>query len=160
MNTRAAEITLHIGATHTEVRAVSTSALSDAPMHLVLAMGSQHIAQHFFRHQPPTALEVENAIQTVEDEVVRARMLVPAGTEIFCADAGVRAIATAAGVGTAGEQALSLEQVEHTFNRWAALVEGRPQSQDALPTDPAFAATLLILREFMHHLQIPAVHLT
>jgi exopolyphosphatase/pppGpp-phosphohydrolase len=160
MNTRAVEITLHIGATHTEVRAVSTSVLSVAPTHLVLAIGSQHIAQHFFRHQPPTALEVENAIQTVEDEVVRARALVPADTEIFCADAGARAIATVAGVAPTGAQTLSLEQVEHTFNRWVHLVEGRPQSQDALPADPAFAATLLILREFMHHLQIPAVHLT
>ena len=159
MNTRAAEITLHIGATHTEVRAVSTSALSDTPTHLVLAIGSQHIVQHFFHHQPPTALEVENAIQTVEDEVVRARALVPAGTEIFCADAGVHAIAAAAGVTEVGVQTLSLEQVERTFNRWVALVEGRPQSQDTLPTDPAFAATLLILREFMHHLQTPALRL-
>lgn len=159
MTTRAAEITLHIGATHTEVRVGPSGVRTDALTTLVLEIGSQRTAQQFFHHQPPTALEVETAIQTVEDEVVRARALVPAGTEIFCADAGVRAIATAAGVEPTGVQTLSLEQVEHTFNRWAALVEGRPQSQDALPDAPSFAATLLILREFMHHLQIPAVHL-
>ncbi len=159
MNPRAGEITLHIGAAQTEVHVGPRSAPPDPSTSIVLAIGSQHVANQFFRHQPPTAWEVENAIQTVEDEVVRARTLVPAGTVFFCTDVGVRAIATAAGVGTAGKQTLSLEQVEHTFNRWAALVEGRPQSQDTLPADPAFAATLLILREFMHHLQTPAVRL-
>jgi hypothetical protein len=160
MNSLDKQVTLHIGAMHTEVRVGPRDALPDACARLELAIGSRQIAQQFFRHHPPTALEVENAIQTVEDEVVRARVLVPAGQVIFCADASVRAIATAAGVDPVGGQALSLEQVEHTFNRWSALVEGRPQSQDALPADPAFAATLLILREFMHHLQTPAVRLT
>jgi len=42
--------------------------------------------------------------------------------------------------------------MEQLFSRLAAIVSGRPASTDVLPTDNKFAATLLVLREVMHHL--------
>jgi hypothetical protein len=41
----------------------------------------------------------------------------------------------------------------------ASLVLGRPASSAGIPTNPAFAATLLILREFMHHLQFDSIRI-
>ena len=53
--------------------------------------------------------------------------------------------------------ALSREAVEGTFERLAQAASGRPLSSCGIPADPEFAARLLILREFMHHLQFDEI---
>lgn len=50
------------------------------------------------------------------------------------------------------ENVLSLSEMESVFSRFAAIVMGMPSSMDVLPQTKEFAATLLILREIMHHL--------
>jgi hypothetical protein len=52
---------------------------------------------------------------------------------------------------------LKTEAVEELFNRWTALVQGRPASQDPLPTNGHFSATLLVLRECLHHWEIQGI---
>jgi hypothetical protein len=42
--------------------------------------------------------------------------------------------------------------MEQVFGRLAAIISGRPANQDILPITNTFVATLLILREVMHHL--------
>jgi len=54
-------------------------------------------------------------------------------------------------------QTLSTDAVESLFNRLVSLSEGRPVSQDALPSDVRFCAALLLLRECMHHLHFHQV---
>ena len=54
---------------------------------------------------------------------------------------------------------LAIDEVETLFNRLVAVSEGRPASQEALPTDARFFAAMLILREFMHHLHFARVTL-
>jgi len=155
-STDAHQVVLHIGPLQTEVR-VGPAAFPTATM--VLAIGAQQIAKMYFQHMPPAPLQVENAIQVVEDEVVRARTLVPAGTWICSTDADIHTIASLARGSALDDRRLPAESVEHTFNRWVDWVEGRPASQDDLPHTASFAASLLILREFMHHLQVPGVRL-
>lgn len=145
---------LELGAQHTGVISGSGHAPATA---LVLAIGSQHTAHAFFRHAVPTPLELETAITTVEDEVTRARTILAPNSRLYSADALVRQIALLAGVPPAATLHLTLEAVEQTFNRLAALSLGRPATQDTLPPDAAFAAALLILREFMHHLQFTSI---
>jgi len=141
---------LHIGAESTTV--ISGSAAEPATT-LALALGAQKTAREFFRRSPPTPLEMENAIVTVEDEVVRALSIVKKGSSLFCADAAVREIAVLAGVPESARMILSLDAMERTFGRLAAVAEGRPAVREGLPDNTEFAATLLILREFMHHLR-------
>lgn len=145
---------LELGAQHTRV--ISGSSHAPAAT-LVLAIGSQHTAHAFFRHAVPTPLELETAIATVEDEVTRVRPILAPDSRLYTADAAVREIALLSGVPPAATLHLTLEAVEQTFNRLTALSEGRPATQDVLPPTAAFAATLLILREFMHHLQFAAI---
>jgi hypothetical protein len=152
----AVQVHLRIGTVQTEV---CVGPVASPVASMVLAIGAQQVAEAFFRRMPPMPLQVENAIQVVEDEVVRARTLVPAGTWICSADADIQTIATIAGGSALDGQFLPVESVEHTFNRWVDWVEGRPASQDGLPHSASFAASLLILREFMHHLQVPGVRL-
>ena len=145
---------LELGAEHTGVASGSAHAPAAT---LVLAIGSQHTARAFFKHAVPTPLELETAIATVEDEVTRARAILAQGSQLYTTDAAVREIALLAGVPAAATLHLTLEAVEHTFNRLTALSLGRPATQDVLPPNAAFAATLLILREFMHHLQFASI---
>lgn len=146
---------LHIGEQQTAV-ASGMGAEPDAV--LLLSIGSNKTAAEFFQHTPPTPGELENAIMRVEDEVTRARAITAADSTLFSADAAIREIALVAGL--ADQPVLALEAVERTFDQLAAVALGRPAGSAGIPASPAFAARLLILREFMHHLQFSAITVT
>jgi len=145
---------LHIGAEQTVV-AVGNGAEPEAM--LTIAIGSHKTAADFLKHNPPTPGELENAIFVVEDEVVRARTMCTEGSTLFTTDAVLREISLIAGAPDRPEQILTLDAMERTFERLAAVTLGRPASQEGIPDSPAFAATLLILREFMHHLKFSSI---
>jgi exopolyphosphatase/pppGpp-phosphohydrolase len=144
---------LHIGARQT---VLATGTDRDPAVVFTLAIGSSKTAGDQFRRDPPAPIEMENAIMVVEDEVTRARDRV-VGSELFTMDVAIREIALIAGVAEAAEMALSREAVEQTFDRFSGVVSGRPASSEGLPAGGAFAATLLILRELMHHLQFSSI---
>lgn len=117
---------------------------------LILPIGHRQIAAAFFHHTPPTPLEIEHAIEAVEDAVMSVRAQLPAGATLASGDPALRALARHAGL-REGERFWSLEAVEHLFNRLADRASGRPASQDDLPVDGDSAARLLIVREALHH---------
>lgn len=145
---------LHIGADQTTVATANNAGPAAT---LTLALGSQKTATDFFKHAPPTPLEMENAIMAIEDEVSRARTWIADGSVLYSTDPVVREIALMAGVTDQPALTLSIEAVEETFERLAAVTLGRPAASDNIPTDAAFAATLVILREFMHHLRFSSI---
>jgi Exopolyphosphatase len=122
----------------------------------MLNIGSEKTAQDFFAHQPPTPGEVENAIQEVEDEVMTLTKLLAEGSVLCTADSRIREIGLLAG----NESLLLRSDMEAVFGRLAAIISGRPASQDHLPADSAFAATLLILREIMFHLKFEEIRIS
>jgi hypothetical protein len=82
-------------------------------------------------------LGLEDAIAVVEDAIARVR---PASSHtVETSDAHIREL-----------DAFTIEAVEQDFNRLAAR---------ATRVEDERAATLVILRELMHHLQIKAVRL-
>ena len=119
----------------------------------VFDIGTERTASDFFKHNPPTPADVENAIQVVEDEVMPLHRLLMATSDLYTLDESIQDIARLT-VFSEAQQGLTLARtdVEQVFNRLAAIISGRPASQDVLPTTNSFAATLLILREVMHHL--------
>jgi exopolyphosphatase/pppGpp-phosphohydrolase len=145
---------LHIGAQQTAVAAGSGS---EPQALLLLAIGTARTAADYFGHQPPSPLEMENAIMAVEDEVTRARALAAGSPALLTADEEIREIALIAGVPDGPTLVLRRDAVEQTFGRLADITLGRPAVRDGLPTDAPFAATLLILREFMQHLQFESI---
>lgn len=145
---------LHIGEDQTGV-ATGVGAKPDAV--LVLSMGSRRTAADFFKHTPPTSDEIETAIMLVEDEVTRARSMTAGDPTLFTTDAAIHEMAVRAGVPGHPKLIFSLEAVERLFDLLATLSLGKPASSAGIPTDPAFAATLLILREFMHHLKFTSI---
>jgi exopolyphosphatase/pppGpp-phosphohydrolase len=149
----AAITVLHIGEEQTAV----ASGSGVDPAVIALALGSRRIATDHFKHEPPSAIEMENAIQAVEDEVARVRLMMVGGSKLFTVDDVIRDIARVAGVTDSAEHTLSLDAMERTFDRLAAVTLGTPASQEGIPSSAAFAATLLILREFMHHLRFSSI---
>ena len=141
-------IVLHMGAEHCGV-AFGQGPESDLVK--LLPLGTGRLARDQFKTSPPTLLALENAIQVVEDSVMPLRAVIPREALLFSVDAGVREIALLSGLEPTESMHLSLDAMEHTFNRLVAVVEGSPAAR--LPESNNFAATLLILREFMHHLQ-------
>jgi exopolyphosphatase/pppGpp-phosphohydrolase len=141
---------LHIGAEQTWVATGSGNAPAAT---LALAIGSSKTASEHFKHMPPTPAELENAIQAVEDEIARARTITKGISSVFTTDQLVREAALVAGLPEQSELLLSRDAVEQTFERLAALTLGQLPAQERFPPSNAFAASVLILREFMHHLQ-------
>jgi exopolyphosphatase/pppGpp-phosphohydrolase len=148
---------LHIGAEQTAV--ASGSGIEPAAT-IVLAIGSRKTAADYFKHDPPTPVEMENAIAAVEDEVSRARRMIAGDSALFTADAAVREIAHIAGVTGRTEMILTRDAMDQTFERMARATLGRPASREGIPAGATFVATLLILREFMHHLQFLSITVT
>ena len=147
-------IRLHIGAEQTTV-AIYTD--GEAVEVMLLAIGQSRTPAEFFKHSPPTEGEIEAAIMRVEDEVTRARTLVAGHTGLTTSDLAIRDIARVAGLPLQAEMLLTVEAVERLFDLLAAWSLGRPAVVSGIPTDAAFAATLLILREFMHHLHFGSI---
>jgi exopolyphosphatase/pppGpp-phosphohydrolase len=145
---------LHIGEQET---AVATGAGAEPEKFLLLAMGSQKTAVDFFLHTPPSPGEIENAIMQVEDEITRVREMIAGYSMLVTMDASVREIALISGMHAGPAMQLPVDAVEQTFSLLASYSHGRPASIAGIPGDSAFAATLLILREFMHHLKFASI---
>ncbi|TAM93933.1 MAG: hypothetical protein EPN40_12655 [Rhodanobacteraceae bacterium] len=141
---------LELGSDATIVR----GAIDDGtPLHL--APGVEQLVTEQLTHAP-LVLAMENAIAAIEDELARVPPRVR-GMALASDDLSLRAIATAAGVGTA--PTITREAVEQVFARLSAVALGRPAIGEGLPAEPVFVATVLIVRELMHHLDIAAIHL-
>ena len=147
---------LHLGAE--QVAWAAGPGAPEPAVTLCLPLGGAHTARQFCRGTIPTPLELENAIAAVEDEVHIAHCqlqgLLPPGQvwAPWSADVALHDLATLAGVPPGPHRVLTLDAMERLFNRLAAVSAGRPAAQEGLPDDPAFAGTLLVLRELMHHL--------
>ncbi|HYW04530.1 MAG TPA: hypothetical protein VFA86_11380 [Gammaproteobacteria bacterium] len=147
---------LHIGKERTG-HATGGAAGPEEP--IIAHLGSVSSATRYFHHAPPTPGELQQALRGVEDELLRAVTTDPADRPLLTADGGIRAIARAAGLPPGRALELSREAVEMTFERLVRVSAGRPASVEGLPQEPGFGATLLILRELMHHGGYAAIHI-
>lgn len=145
---------LHIGEGRTAV-ALGSGAQPDTV--LVVEIGARKTAVRHFRHDAPNADELENAITAIEDALMPVRAEIPNGSTLKSMDAGIREIAHAAGLPHQPKLKLHRDSVEQTFRRLADVAHGRPASHDPLPPGAGFAARLLILREFMQHLEFEEI---
>jgi hypothetical protein len=122
-----------------------------------LALGSRNTSASHFRHDLPTPLELENAINAVEDELMRAPRTLASATRLATRDVAVAALADAAGIVGASPREMTLDMVEDLFQRLASASLGKPGAARGLPEGREAAALLLILREFMHHRGFAAI---
>lgn len=148
---------LHIGEQETVIAAGTGSEPESV---LKLAIGSQKTATEFFLHTPPSPGEIEKAIMQIEDEITRAREMTAGYSMLVTSDPYIREIVHVASGHAGSAMQLTVDAIEQVFALLASHSPGRPPSIAGTSVNPAFAATLLILREFMHHLRFLAIHVT
>jgi hypothetical protein len=139
---------LHLGPDTTGV-AVGTSADPEAT--IILGIGSLKTAKTISDTRPRQRENWKSGSWFWRTKWPAQRIL-GGDAELFTADPSVREIALVAGQRTDSNVVQSIEQVERAFERLAAVSLGRPAAREGLPESNEFAATLLIVREFMHHL--------
>lgn len=140
------EALLHIGANGSEV---TCNGASDDVRVVRIALGYAGVPATLFRGDIPTALELENAIAVVEDEVMPAARQLAGVTALVTAGAELRAFATAPPGDDDG--IVALEHVEQLFDELSRVALGGPVSHLPFALTKKSAATLVILRELMHH---------
>jgi exopolyphosphatase/pppGpp-phosphohydrolase len=145
---------LQIGA---ELTGIATGKNKEPAAVLILPIGARKTAADCFRHEPPTPRELEDAIAAIEDAIAPVRNMIAGDSALMTVDAAIREIALVAGLPGATVSNLSRDAVEQAFDRLTRVTLGRPAAREGIPAGSAFAATLLILREFMHHLQFTSI---
>ena len=93
----------------------------------------------------------------MEDEIITLVGMLPPASTLYSTDPGLRHIALLAGVAESAAMRLELDAMERVFSRLVAVIQGTPAAREGIPEDNEFAATLLILREFMHHLRFSSI---
>lgn len=120
-----------------------------------LDAGSLRAVIDLLRHAPPTAGELELAIAEVEDGLMPVMRQLPSSARLHGETSQLNDIARAAGYTAEAMQSLSTGGVEGLFNRIADIAHGMPAAAAGVPeqlvSGPSFVATLIVLREVLHH---------
>ena len=142
-------ILLSLGNTRSQVALTAADGTSQT---FALTLGLDALTPGPFRRDPPTPLELEQAIMVVEDVLMPLAAHVPPHPLVELHSPVPLAEVL-------GSRVQSRESIERLFGQLVAMVEGDPLASAQLPRDRRFAAALLILREWMHHLDAGSVAL-
>lgn len=140
-------ILLSLGGTQSRVQITGADGTSQT---FPLALGLDALTPGPFRRDPPSALELEQAIMVVEDMLMPLAARIPPHPVLHLHSPVPLAEPL-------GSRVQSRENIERLFGQLVAMVEGDPLASAQLPKDRRFAAALLILREWMHHLDAGSV---
>ena len=108
----------------------------------------------------PSPLELEDAIQTVEDQIEGLHHHVPAGSRLVVDAQTLAQLQHAGAIRGLANGAIGLAVIEHEYQQLAARAMGAPSARGSGFEHAAGDALVLILRECLHHLGFDAVHLT
>jgi hypothetical protein len=128
-------------------------------VHKEFALGVDSLARLCLIHEPPWPIELERAIELTEEAVMPLAAQFAGTTGLILQGFGATLIANTLLASGISLPVPTLDEVEDLFNRLVAVSQGRPASQEKLPTDGRFFGAMLILREFMHHLHFAEVTL-
>jgi hypothetical protein len=107
----------------------------------------------------PSPVAIENAIQTVEDQIERFAREVPAGARLVMAAQDLAPLQRGGAIAGLQDGAIARAQIEREFQSLAARSMGAPSERASRFDHPAGDALVLILRECLHHLALDAVYL-
>lgn len=106
----------------------------------------------------PSALAVENGIQTVEDAIERVAAQVPCGARMVLSARSLAPLQRGGAIAALAQGSIGLEDIEREYQLLAARAVGAPSARGTGFDDAAGDAVLLILRELMHHLGVRSLH--
>ncbi|GKX54542.1 hypothetical protein SOASR030_06540 [Leminorella grimontii] len=125
-----------------------------------MPIGAKRLSHFQLQHEPALAAELELGIEIVEDVIMPERKKLAGEIALTTDSAVIRRIPTLTAINSTRENYVSVEQVEDVFNQLADIVNGSPALRKAIPYDAEFTATLLIVRELLHHWNVDHIRLT
>lgn len=105
----------------------------------------------------PSALSVENGIQTVEDAIERVASEVPRGARVVLSGRSLAPLQRGGAIAALAQGSIGLDGIEREYQLLAARAVGAPSARGTGFDDAAGDAVLLILRELMHHLGVQSL---
>lgn len=106
----------------------------------------------------PSALAVENGIQTVEDAIERIAAEVPRGAHMVLSGRSLAPLQRGGAIAALAQGSIGLDGIEREYQWLAARAVGAPSARGTGFDDAAGDVVLLILRELMHHLGVWSLH--
>jgi len=103
------------------------------------------------KHEPAEAIEIEAAIADIEDQLMPVIKHLPSRRCLATSEQAFWKIAKVRGYNSEEKFQLDIDTVEEIFNRLVDVAYGTPAHRLDVPEDREFAATVLFLRELMHH---------
>lgn len=126
----------------------ATVLIQDQQVLAELTVGLRDIAEPLFLHEPPLAVELERAIDVVEDALSASGLRHAARGLLLVQDPALCALLRL----NEAHEPLPRDAVEALFERLALASSGRRDAMTDLRLGRHGAAALLLLRECMHHL--------
>lgn len=120
--------------------------------------GPQTMTELHFGRSPLGAGALERAIEWTEDRIQQARIHIPAGSRLVSDEADIRELGELAGL-QGDSPLLYVDAVEQLFSRLVLQAFGRSAQQQNLPDSPRVFATVVLLREMLHHLHFEHIQL-
>lgn len=105
----------------------------------------------------PSALAVENGIQTVEDAIERIAARVPLGATLEPGAASLALMQRGGAIAGLEQGAIRRDDIEREYQWLAARAVGALSARGTGFDEPSGDAVVLILRELMHHLGVDAL---
>jgi hypothetical protein len=124
---------------------------------LRIALSLADMEKRFFPHGKLTPVLLERAIEWVEDHIQAAHPHWPKGAKLLTKEANLQTLASVAGVSEGEQRVLHVDAVEQTFSRLVMQAMGQAPHQEALPNSARFFASVVFVRELMHHLHFPQI---
>lgn len=150
MQTSQNTLTLHLGEQRSNLW-INASITDTADAQLSLGWGN--VLPGPLRTSPPRPLDLENAIENIEEQVMPLARIMPVGASlsISCVGDGAPSLLSLMQEQAESHNAYHLDNIESVFSRLCAIAEGSPAREDNPLIEPSTVAALLIVREFMHH---------
>jgi exopolyphosphatase/pppGpp-phosphohydrolase len=121
----------------------------------LIGLGQATLTTRFFEGDVISPGRLEQAIEWTEDQIQTASTNFPAGAQLVTVEDVLRELALVSGVSPSAHMVLHVEAVEATFSRLVIQAFGQAPQQEALLTSARFFATVVFIRELMHHLHFP-----
>jgi len=122
-----------------------------------IAFSHANMETRFFPHGQLRPLHLERAIEWVEDHIQAAHSAWPEGAKLFTKEADLQALASVTGVSEGEQRVLHVDAVEQSFSRLVMQAMGKIPHQEALPYSARVFASVVFVRELMHHLHFPQI---
>ncbi|RXJ99467.1 hypothetical protein CRU98_05425 [Arcobacter sp. CECT 8986] len=117
-----------------------------------IPVGYDLVHEKFFYSSIPTPNEIEYAINYIEDEIEKVVPLLPKKYLLYTKEKFILDIAILCNENISDITSLSKDKMEYIFGEYANVSQGAVASSYQKDLSADFYAKLLILREYMHHI--------